>query len=253
MNVSMNISKTGMTSQQRALDAISHNIANVNTDGYKAKTTSFRALMNNEITEQDVLLNEDNQPSAITAGVRSDVTGTDFRQGSLTGSSRNLQLAIAGEGFFGVEDASGQFQLTRDGSFTRNGFGQIVNGNGDRLMMQTIVPPTQWPVGPIAVAEDGTVSIQGEEGTVQVGNVPVYLPENDQQLVAVGENKYILADGEAPIAPGGRIQQQFIEASNVNLADEMTSMMVAQRAYSLNVKVAQSTDELMTMINQFNR
>lgn len=253
MNLSMNISKSGMKAQQRALDAISHNIANVNTDGYKTKTVSFRSLMNNQITEEDVLLNVENQNSAITSGVQSDVAGTNFQQGSLTGDPRSLQLAVAGEGFFGVQDAHGAFQLTRDGSFTVDSSGQVVNGSGDRLVIEETIPAAEWPAGRVSVTEEGAVFVQGNQGTIQVGNIPVYLPENDQQLFPVGENKFVLQDGEAPIYAGGRIQQHTIETSNVDLAQEMTSMMIAQRAYSLNVKAAQSTDEMMSLINQFNR
>lgn len=248
MNLSMNISKSGMTAQQRSLDAVSHNIANVNTDGYKAKTFRFQSIMNQQITEQDVLLSEGIQELGFNVGARGEVGGTNPQQGSFAQGMNQLQLGIAGEGFFGVQDANGEFYLTRDGSFTRDGNGQLVNGNGHRLVLNEELPAAQWPDGRLSVAEDGSVFVQGE----QVGTVPLFLPDNPQQLQPVGENNYIMLEGEAAVFNGGSIQQQIIELSNVDLAQELTNMMLTQRAYSLNAKAAQTADEWMTMINQFN-
>lgn len=252
MHLSMNTSKSGITAHQRALDAISHNIANANTDGYKAKTFRFQSLINQTVTEEDAVLSEAAGQIGYNAGVRGEVGGTNPQQGSFAQGMNQLQLGIAGEGFFGVEDANGEFYLTRDGSFTRDGNGQLVNGSGDRLVWNNALPADQWPDGRLSVSEDGSLFVQGEQGGMQVGTIPLFLPENAQQLQPAGGNKYIVPEGQAAVFNDGSIQQQTIELSNVDLAQELTNMMVTQRAYSLNVKVAQTTDEWMTMINQFN-
>lgn len=219
MGLTLNINKTGIKSQQLALNTISNNIANATTTGYKAKGVRFQSLLDNEITEEDVLLN-DVTPS-ISAGVRSEVATTDFRQGSLRDGTSALNLAIVGEGFFGVENGAGELFLTKDGTFTMDGTGRLVNGNGHYLMTT------------------------GEQ-------VNVYNPANVEALQPAGNNYYVAPNNDLTLLENPRIEANRIEQSNVDLAKELTNMMIAQRAYSLNVKVAQSTDDMMSLINQFS-
>lgn len=250
MGLSVNMNKSGIKAQQLALDAISNNIANATTEGYKAKAVRFQSLLNNEITEADVLLND--ITPGINAGARSEVAITDYSQGNLREGTSALNLAIAGDGFFAVEANTGEVYLTRDGSFTMDGTGQLVNNNGDRLVMNGAIPFNAAGSNNLSVADNGTISIVENGENIVVGAVNVYMPENVEGLVPVGENYFTNPNGAVNIFAGGRIEANMTEMSNVDLANELINMMVAQRAYSLNVKVAQSTDEMMTMINQFN-
>lgn len=241
MSITLNISKGGIKAHQKAMSNIANNIANVNSEGYKTKATHFTSLLNNEsVTE--------NGNFTVNAGARSDVLGTDFSQGPLIENPSTLQLALEGEGFFQVQDGNGNTYLTRDGSFSKDGTGQIVNQSGDYLMINPSVPMESWPGGRLSVTNNGELFV----GTEQVGTVPVYLPENPQGLIAVGENKYQYMGDNLPLYEG-EILQNYSETSNVDLAQEMANMIITQRAYSLNVKVAQSTDEMMSLINQFNQ
>lgn len=250
MGLSININKTGIKSQQLALDAISNNIANATTDGYKAKSVRFQSLLNNEITEEDVLLNGVN-PS-ITAGARSEVSTTDFSQGSLREGTSSLNLAVIGDGFFGVENGAGEFYLTKDGSFTIDGTGRLVNGNGDYLVMTGTMPLMTSGSGELVVAGDGSISIEANGTSTPIGQVNIYMPGNVEGLQPVGENYFADPLNDLTLLDNPVVQANLIEQSNVDLAQELTNMIIAQRAYSLNVKMAQSTDEMMSLINQFS-
>lgn len=248
MGLSINMNKTGIKSQQLALDAISNNIANATTDGYKAKAVRFQSLLNNQVTEEDVLLNDTN-PS-ITAGARGEVSTTDFSQGSLREGTSSLNLSVVGDGFFGVENSAGEFFLTRDGSFTIDGTGRLVNGNGDYLVMNGQLP--LMTSGELVVGGDGSVSVIENGVTNEIGQVNIYMPGNVEGLQPVGENYFVDPNNDRTILANPVVEANVIEQSNVDLAQELTNMIIAQRAYSLNVKVAQSTDEMMSLINQFS-
>lgn len=250
MRLSMNMNKTGIKAQQLALDAISNNIANTTTEGYKAKGVRFQTLLNNEVTEEDVLLNDVNPQ--ISAGARSEVAVTNFNTGTFRDGTSALNLAIAGEGFFGVENNTGDLYLTKDGSFTVDGTGRLVNGNGDFLVMDGTLPPLTGGNENLFVGNDGTLFIQENGESVAVGRLNIYMPVNLEQLQPAGENYFIDPTNNLMLLDNTNIQSNRIEMSNVDLAEELTNMMVAQRAYSLNVKVAQSTDEMMSLINQLN-
>jgi len=250
MGLSLNTNKNGIKAHQLALDTISNNIANATTEGYKAKKVRFQSLLNNELTEEDVLLND--ITPGIPAGVRSEVAVTDYSQGNLREGTSALNMAVAGDGFFAVENEVGDLYLTRDGSFTVDGSGQLVNHNGDTLVMEGTIPATVGGSNDLSVANDGTISMTEDGEIMIVGNVNVYMPGNVEGLVPVGENYYIDPNNTTAIFDEGLIEANMSEMSNVDLASELTNMIMAQRAYSLNVKVAQSTDEIMSMINQFS-
>lgn len=250
MGLSMNINKTGIKAQQLALNAISNNIANSTTEGYKTKGVRFQALLNNQITEEDVLLN--GVTPGISTGSRSEVAVTDFSTGNFREGTSALSLAILGEGFFGVQNNTGEFFLTKDGSFTVDGTGQLVNGNGDYLVMDGALPTTLSGNEELTVAEDGTLYMQTDGVSTEIGRINIYMPTNLETLQPAGENYFLTPDNNLMIVDNAKIQSNMIEMSNVNLAQEMTNMILAQRAYSLNVKVAQSTDEMMSIINQFS-
>ena len=242
MNLSLNISKGGMKAHQKTMGNIANNIANVSTDGYKAKSAHFKSLLNNDMVNA-------NGNFTVNAGVRADVLSNNFSQGSLIGSSSDLQLSIAGEGFFQVEDGSGNPYLTRDGRFFKDANGQLVNSTGDYLVFNVDIPASAWPAdGAVYVAPTGEITVDGE----MVGTIPVYLPESTASLIPVGENKFEFTGVNLQMVDS-EIHQNYAEGSNVDLAQEFANMIVTQRAYSLNVKMAQANDETMQLINQFKQ
>lgn len=220
MNPALGISRTGMHAFQNAMDTISYDIANVNTTAYKGRQSEFETLLTNATTTPEDLTIE------ISSGSRNEVSALNMQQGSLTASEGEFQLAIVEGGFFQVTGADGEAYYTRDGNFLVNPNGIVVNAHGEALMIAANAVPT---------------------------DTPVYLI-NPEQLIAVGENKFVLADGATAVQDNNAtVLQGYLENSNVDLATRFTDMMVVQRAYAMNVKAAQSADEMMSMINQFKQ
>lgn len=244
----MHINKSGMKAQQLALDAISNNIANVSTTGYKAKGVRFQSLIENAVTEEDVILNDIN-PS-IAAGARAEIGTTDFSQGTLLAGGKQLDLSLIGEGYFGVTNNNGDFYLTRDGSFMLDEEGQLVNNNGDYLVFEGNMALN--PGAQIQITGNGQI-VSHQNGTNEImGTITVFMPENESSLLPVGQNYYIDPTNQLNTLNNAQIESSILEASNVDLANELTNMIIAQRAYGLNVRVAQGTDEMMSLINQFS-
>lgn len=260
MSISLSTSRSGIHAHQKAMDAIANDIANVNTTGYKSKQVNFRELMSNQLVEDRLLLADNAENTSISTGALSGITTSDFTQGSLTESGGTFHMAIAGNGFFGVTDPAGQFYLTRDGGFQLNGDGTLTNGRNESLVMNTTLPVGSWPQGDIVIQETGTVIVQGLNGEeTQVGNIPLFYPSVPDALQPAGGNNYqVPEDIELLTSNGnndafGTIQQGYLESSNVDLASTFTDMIITQRAYSLNLKTAQSSDEIMGMINNFKQ
>lgn len=227
MRIGYSLSQSGLKAQQNKMNQLANDIANVDTVGYKQKATSFRELLINDVTEQDVLLSENAQEIGQIRGVQSGVTGTNFAQGAFTETGQPYHFAIDGEGFFLVTSPEGNQYLTRDGAFGLDEAGDIVNDRGHYLTIQG--------------------NINGDY------TVPLYSVDNLQGLQPIGENYFALEAGaEFAQAATGEVRQGFLEHSNVDLAHSMTEMIVAQRAYSLNAQAVRSTDEIYQIINQFN-
>jgi flagellar basal-body rod protein FlgG len=166
-------------------------------------------------------------------------------------------LAIQGEGFFGVRDANNQLLLTRDGNFGFDANGTLVNSQGLRVDTTLTVPYQQWPQGKPMIDQSGNISITANGTSTPVGRVMMYLPENPETIVPTGDNLYqvepgtVVRNSNENIEGLGTIQQSMLENSNVELARSMTEMITTQRAYSLNTRVLQSTDEMLSIVNRF--
>lgn len=251
MSIPLSISKSGLNAIQTSMDALSHDIANVDTTGYKSKNIRFNELLKNDLKSGNLLLSDKAQDSGINRGTKSGYTTMNHAQGSLLSDANPYHLAIGGNGFFGVTDANNQFYLTRDGAFQLNGDKSITNSHGDRLSIEAAIPVEQWPEGDVSIAENGEVRIQTANENTLVGKIPLFNPADTDGMVAVGENKFTYNGVYAQT--DGSIQQNYLEGSNTDLATAITDMMLAQRSYSLNMKVAQSTDEMMSVINQFKQ
>jgi flagellar basal-body rod protein FlgG len=230
----------GMAAQERRLDAVSNDIANVNTAGYKKVRIGFR----------DLVYQADG-PSGVRTGAGAAITqlGRGSQQGALQPTGQPLDLAIQGDGFFQVRRADGTIALTRAGNFLPDGSGRIVNPNGEEL-----VPPITIPRGTdiedIAIAADGTVSVAGRRvGQIQLVTVPA-----PNGLAPAGDNNYLVTAASGGTRPAtGTLAQGVLEGSNVDLADAMVDMMSAQRSYTMASRAIQMQDRMMEIANGIKR
>ncbi len=226
----------GMAAQERRLDAVSNDIANVNTAGYKGVRVGFRDL----IYQQD-------GPSGVRTGAGAAATqlGRRSEQGALQVTNQPFDFAIQGDGYFQVRRADGQVALTRSGTFLVNARRQLVNPNGELL-----VPPITIPRGvdesSVTVAADGTMSVGGRRiGQIQLVTVPA-----PNGLAPAGDNDYLVTAASGGIRPAtGTLVQGALESSNVDLADAMVDMMDAQRSYSMASKAIHMQDQMMEIAN----
>ncbi|MDR7869581.1 MAG: flagellar hook-basal body protein [Tissierellaceae bacterium] len=255
MNSILNIGKTGLHSVQRKMDSISDDIANVNTFGYKKKDISFQELLTNEIHENDVLLSDNANDKNINMGAKSRIASVNFEQGVIVESSGEFHMAIEGQGFFGVLDGEGNMTLTRNGSFNMNPDGSITNDDGYYLNMNYHIAPEDWGNDKVNITADGEIIQNTEDGTINLGKIILYNPGVLDSLIPLGEGRYLpnqnvdLYNSIDYVEGFGDIRQYALETSNVDLAKSLVDMITSQRSYSLNLKALQTTDDIMSMIN----
>jgi flagellar basal-body rod protein FlgG len=229
----------GMSAQQEQLDAISNDLANLSTSGYKAERVAFNDLLYSPV-------NVAGTSSSTGAGASAKILGRSAAQGSITETGGPLNLAIEGEGYFEVTRANGQKALTRDGSFGVDASGTIVNAQGNRL-----APPIKLPAGvppsQVSIAGDGTVSV----GARTIGHIKLVTVTSPDHLLADGSGELTAtAASGAPHAASGKIRQGALEASNVNIASQMALMVSTQRAYQMNSSAIQTESQMMAIANQ---
>lgn len=245
MNPSLAISKSGMNGLQTNLDIISNNVANSSTVGFKEQNTNFHELLREDTTSRDQLL-----INGISRGMKTEMGQLNLTQGGLIPSTNDFDLALVGDGFFGVRLPNNELVYTRDGSFRMDSEGTLRTSTGNRVEMTYHVPQDQWPTGKPSVNENGQVTVKGQ----LVGEIAVFNSDQAEQLTEIGGNLYQLPNGvNSQRMANPSIKQHYLEASNVDLATSMTDMIVTQRAYSLNAKVIQSTDDMMQIINNFKQ
>ncbi|MEJ6006848.1 flagellar basal-body rod protein FlgG [Paucibacter sp. AS339] len=256
---SLHISKTGMEAQQTQLDTISNNLANVSTNGYKRSHAIFEDLIYQNLRQSGANSTEQTQmPTGLQLGlgVRPVATARIYSQGNLQQTTNNLDMAIKGNGFFQVQMPDGTTAYTRDGSFQLDAAGQIVTNNGYTVLPGITVPPTAQS---LTIGNDGTVSITvaGSAtpqtlGQVQLANFvnPAGLDPKGQNLFAETAASGTPSTG-APTANGmGAIQQGYVETSNVNVVEELVAMIQTQRAYEMNSKAIQTSDQMLQKLSQ---
>ncbi len=256
---SLHISKTGMEAQQTQLDTISNNLANVSTNGYKRSHAIFEDLIYQNLRQSGANTTEQTQlPTGLQLGlgVRPVATARIYSQGNLQQTTNNLDMAIKGNGFFQVQMPDGTTAYTRDGSFQLDAAGQIVTSNGYTVLPGITVPANAQS---LSVGNDGTVSITvpGSAtpqtlGQVQLANFinPAGLDPKGQNLFAETAASGTPATG-APTANGmGAIQQGYVETSNVNVVEELVAMIQTQRAYEMNSKAIQTSDQMLQKLSQ---
>lgn len=253
------ISKTGLDAQQTQLDVISNNLANVSTNGYKRSRAVFEDLLYQTLRQPGALSSQQTQIPAglqIGTGVRPIASARIHTQGNLQQTGNSLDIAINGQGFFQVLMPDGTTGYTRDGSFHVDQQGQLVTSNGFTVQPAITIPAN---AASITVAQDGTVSItqSGSTATTQVGALQLANFINPAGLQAQGQNIYqeTAASGTASSgAPGanglGTVSQGYVETSNVNVVEELVSMIQTQRAYEINSKSIQSADQMLQRLSQ---
>jgi flagellar basal-body rod protein FlgG len=256
----LSIAASGMQAQQLNVDVISHNIANMNTTGYKRQRAEF----------QDMLYQNMERPGATSAasgailplgiqvgvGVRADAVGRVTEQGGMNATGNPYDIAVDGRGYLQVTLPSGQIGYTRAGNFAVNAEGQMVTADGYALEPAITVPQEATAV---QITRDGIVeaTLTGQAAPQQLGQIEIATFINPPGLEAIGDNLFLEtpASGAPNVAtPGsagfGTLQQGFLELSNVNAVEEISALIVAQRAYEMNARVITAADEMLQSTTQ---
>ena len=247
---------SGMVGQQFNIDTISNNLSNVNTTGFKKQRAEFEDLLYQTVLMAGTPATEVTEiPTGIQVGHGVKVAATQkmFSQGSLQSTENKLDAALEGDGFFKIQLYDGSMAYTRDGSFKIDSNRQIVTSNG-YLLEPPVVLPENFIMETLSIAQDGrmTVKVEGQEDPVEVAQLELYRFVNPAGLRSIGQNLYKTtpASGEEiagqPAYEGmAKIHQGFLEMSNVKVVEEMVNMIVAQRAYEVNSKAIQTSDNML--------
>jgi len=253
------IAKTGMDAQQTQLDVISNNLANVSTNGYKRQVAAFEDLLYQNMRQAGANSSQQTQlPTGLQLGTGVQLVATPriFTQGNLQQTGNQFDMAINGNGFFQIQMPDGSTAYTRDGSFHIDAAGQLVNNSGFNLTPSVTIPAAAQSV---TIGADGTVSVtlQGQAAAQNVGAIQLVSFINPAGLESKGQNLFTetAASGTPSAnAPGtnglGTLQQGYVETSNVNVVQELVSMIQSQRAYELNSKAISTSDQMLARLSQ---
>ncbi len=252
----------GMTAQQMNVDVIANNLANVNTTGYKKNGIEFQDLLYETMQtgNRDGEKGREN-PTNIQVGLgnRPISTYRSFSEGTIAQTGNPLDLAINGKGFIQVQMPDGSYTYTRDGSLKLNANGEVVTNSGLKIVPDISVPENAQSLN---ISQDGVVSVMlnGETTPQELGQIELASFMNPGGLEAIGGNLYKATEASGdPVYnnPGtdemGTLQQGYLEKSNVDVAQEMINLIVAQRAYEVNAKAVKTADELMSLTNSLKR
>lgn len=259
----LNTSATGMIAQQYNLDVIANNLANVNTTGFKQQRAEFQDLMYQTFRASGAQTGANTtQPVSMQIGLGTQFssTGVNFTQGAMQETGNPLDMAIAGDGFFRLLKPDGTIAYTRDGTFKRDSTGLLVNSDGYPLE-----PAVTIPAGATSITVGGNGAISAIlPGNSQAQQIPPGLTittfANPAGLQRVGQNLFVAGGSSGDpvdVTPGengsGSIKQYALEGSNVQVVDEMVRMITAQRAYEINSKAIQTSDDMLSTLNQLKR
>jgi len=253
---------SGMEAQQLNIDTIAHNLANINTTGFKQRRAQFQDLLYQNIRAAGAANTSNTDiPTGLQVGLGTRPVATEilFTQGDFSVTNNPLDVVIQGNGFFQIRQVNGQIAYTRNGSFHLNKDGNLVTSEGDLLEPQITIPPDQISMH---IGSDGTVSVlqAGQTDAQKIGKIDLALFTNPAGLQNLGKSLFVptQASGQAITGtPGenglGTLQSGYQEQSNVSVVEEMVSMIVSQRAYEANSKVIRSADEMFTQANNLVR
>ena len=255
---------SGMKGQQKQMDVVSHNLANVNTYGAKAQRAEFQDLLYQTLREGGAESGDGIMyptPMQIGLGTRLSATNRIFTQGNLQTTDNPTDLAIQGEGFLQIELPDGTAAYTRDGSFKIDGDGNLVTSDGYRLV-PNITFAANTKHDSITVGQNGAVSViqGGDTQPAQVGQINLVRFLNPSGLTSIGQNLFLesaASGGPQEGAPGtdgmGNIVQSCLEMSSIQIVDEMVNMIVSQRAYESNSKAITTSDSMLEIANGLKR
>ena len=252
-------SATGMRAQELLIDNTANNLANVNTNGFKAKKMNFADLIYDTIARPGATVgNGQSRPVGlqIGSGVRAVSATSIYSQGTPTETEISTHMAIEGDGFFKVQRGS-QIAYTRDGSFTRDEQGQLVNGDGYVLDPPVTIPPQ---ASNISISQQGSVSYVVDGTATDGGEIQLVRFANPEGLQNAGGNLFLATDASGDEVTGtagedglGVIRQNYIEGSNVEVVSELVSLITAQRAYEINSRAIRAGDEMLSTASDLVR
>lgn len=253
------VAKTGLEGQQARMTEISNNLANVNTTGFKTGRVNFEDLLYQTVVQPGgPTSTQTNNPTGLMmgTGVRIVSTEKDFSEGSLTQTNNPLDIAINGRGFIQVMRPDGTLAYTRDGSLKMDSQGELVTNRGYLIQPGITLPSNTQSV---TIGTDGTISamVPGQAAPQQVGSLTLADFVNAPGLQPIGQNLYVETASSGPPQTGtpgvngiGTIEQGSLEASNVNVASELVNMIETQRAYEMNSKAIQTSDQMLQFLTQ---
>ncbi len=259
MDAALWVSKTGLDAQQMRMNVISNNLANVNTTGFKRDRAVFEDLLYQNVRQAGGQTTANTQsPTGLMLGTGVKVVATEkiAAQGNMINTQNSLDLAITGEGYFQITQQDGTLAYSRDGNFKISSTGQVVTANGALLQPPITIPNNSASV---TVGLDGTVSAELNAGGGQqnLGVIQIARFVNPSGLTPIGNNLMTAsaASGQAQVlqpgvAGAGQINQGSLEASNVNVVEEMVNMIETQRAYEINSKSISAVDGMLKFLNQ---
>ena len=258
MDASMWVAKTGLTAQSTRMAVIANNLANVGTTAFKKDRAQFEDLLYQRIVQAGSQADINSQtPTGLMLGTGTRVLATEkiHRQGNMISTENSLDIAIAGDGFFAIQNTDGTQSYTRDGAFKLSDQGALVTASGQPLIPAITIPQDAQS---ITIGRDGTISVElsGGGGSVQVGQIQLNRFVNNAGLMPTGRNLYSQTNSSGqPIVsvPGeqgtGILMQGSLEASNVNVVEEMVNMIETQRAYEINSKAIAAADGMLRFLN----
>jgi len=252
---SLDIAATGMLAQQRNVEVVSNNLANMNTTAFQRRRTEFHDLIYQDLRRVGTTSSDAGTvvPTGVQLGlgVKLAAVYRIHEQGNLTATDNTFDMAIQGKGFFQILLPTGETAYTRDGTFQLNANGQIVTHDGFTLQPGLSVPNNAVDV---TVNNSGQVEvkIEGQTALSNIGQIQIANFANEAGLESIGDNLYLETPASGTPTAGnpadtgfGSILQGFLETSNVNAVEEISNLISAQRAYEMNSKVIQTSDEMM--------
>ena len=247
----LSTSKSGMNAYQSKIDAISNNLANSTTTGYKKVDVGFQDLMTETLNRRGYRTNTEN--TVMGTGTRAVDLPRNNKQGNLQVTQLPTDLALDGQGYFRVDLGNGTFAYTRDGSFKIDSLGRLVDSNGNKLEMKyadgfseenVILKPDNFSVN-----TSGDVYMKVGGSYTKVAEIPVYTAVGDSSFASIGQNLFVPTEGAVVGRTNTSMYQGYLEMSNVDMGTEMSELIVSQRAYQMAGKGITTADEMWQMIN----
>lgn len=248
--------QSAMNANQKRLDAISNNIANMTTTGYKRVDVDFKDSLKESLDRKGYPITENGGYTG--TGVVANTLSKQFYQGALMDTGITTDFALEGRGMFKLIDSTGQEVYTKAGSFMVDVNGNIVDSAGNMLEIEytrdyldkKASGELSLKGGNFKVAKDGTISIKADDKFMDIGKIPLYAAEGSDPYISVGANKLLPKQGARMNRVNDTAMHQgFLEASNVNVGEEFSDMIMTQRAFQLGSKSIQTADEMWGMVN----